>query len=169
MLVDDRDLQDYKLRDLRRQMAFVGQDCSLFDMSVKDNLKYTAPKATDAEIRQSLLLTDIYDFVMSMPHKLDSPVGEDGKILSFGQRQRLSISRAFLSKAPIIIFDEPTSALDAVSEAIVRRSIADMVRVHNRTVIMITHRKSTIKNADVFIMIKNGQITQKFAKKSVKC
>ena len=95
-------------------MAFVGQDCSLFDMSVKDNLKYTAPKATDAEIRQSLLLTDIYDFVMSMPHKLDSPVGEDGKILSFGQRQRLSISRAFLSKAPIIIFDEPTSALDAV-------------------------------------------------------
>ena len=121
-------------------MAFVGQDCSLFDTSVKDNLKYTAPKATDAEIRQfasngHVRLCDVH------AAETRPAVGEDGKILSFGQRQRLSISRAFLSKAPIIIFDEPTSALDSVSEAIVRRSIEDMVKVHNRTVIMITHRK----------------------------
>ena len=99
-----------------------------------------------------------------MPHKLDSAVGEDGKMLSFGQRQRLTISRAFLSKS-IIIFDEPTSALDDVSESdeTVNES---MVRVHNRTVIMITHRDSTIRNADVFIVIKDSQITQKFMKKS---
>ena len=149
---------------VRKQIAFVNQVPAIFDTDILDNLCYPNLKPTEKQIGESLKLTNLDDFVGSVPDGLKTLVGEDGSRLSVGQRQRIAISRAFLSKTPIIILDEPTSALDSESERIVKNSIDLMVRKYHKTVIMIAHRLSTIEDADLVLELSKGKLSSKLSK-----
>jgi subfamily B ATP-binding cassette protein MsbA len=155
---DGIDLRDAKLDSLRRQIALVTQETVLFNDTVRYNITYGRPNATQAELEDAARTAFAHDFISELPEGYDTIIGERGAFLSGGQRQRLAIARAVLSDAPVLIFDEATSALDAESEQLVQRAISNLIR--NRTTIVIAHRLSTIRRADVIVVIEAGRIIE---------
>ena len=155
---DGIDLRDTTLASLRRQIALVTQETVLFNDTVRHNISYGRPDATNEEIEEAARIAFAHEFIEELPHRYDTVVGERGIFLSGGQRQRLAIARAILVNAPVLILDEATSALDAESERLVQRAIANLVR--NRTTIVIAHRLSTIRRADVIVVMEAGRIIE---------
>lgn len=155
---DGVDLRDVKVSSLRRHLALVTQETVLFNDTVRHNIAYGRPEATQAEIEQAAQIAYAHDFIREMPHGYDTIVGERGIFLSGGQRQRLAIARAILVNAPVLILDEATSALDAESERLVQRAIANLVR--DRTTIVIAHRLSTVRRANMIVVMEAGRIIE---------
>lgn len=155
---DDIDIKDATISSLRAQIALVTQETVLFNDTVRHNISYGRPEATDAEIEEAARIAFAHDFIQELPHGYDTVVGERGIFLSGGQRQRLAIARAILVNAPVLVLDEATSALDAESERLVQRAIANLVR--DRTTIVIAHRLSTIRRADAIVVMEAGRIIE---------
>ena len=156
ILVDEQDINEVSLYSLRNKISLVSQDIILFDDSVENNIKYANINATDQEIKKACNLAAADEFINSLPEKYKTIIGENGVRLSGGQKQRLSIARAILKNAPIILLDEATSSLDAESESKVQNAIFNLTK--NKTTLVIAHRLSTIKKADSIIVMKNGSI-----------
>jgi ATP-binding cassette subfamily C protein CydCD len=152
------DLRDYKLDALRRMVALVAQDTYLFNDTLRANIMIARPEASQAELEAAIVHASLSDLVAALPDGLDSPVGERGTSLSGGQRQRVAIARAFLKDAPILILDEATSHLDAVNEQAVRRAL-DLLQAE-RTTIVIAHRLSTVRDADLIVVLDEGRIAE---------
>ncbi len=158
ILIDGQDIADVTKHSLRNGMAYVSQQPYLFEGTIRDNIRYGRPDATDEEIETAARLAYAHDFILAQPQGYDTPVGENGVTLSGGQRQRLSIARALARNAPILLLDEATSALDTESEAAVQKALDQAMS--GRTVIVIAHRLSTIVRADKIIVMQNGQIAE---------
>lgn len=158
VLWDGIDIKDATIASLRRQIALVTQETVLFNDTVRHNISYGRPTATDEEIEDAARIAFAHDFIQELPQGYDTIVGERGIFLSGGQRQRLAIARAILVNAPVLILDEATSALDAESERLVQKAIGNLVR--NRTTIVIAHRLSTIRRADVIVVMEAGRIIE---------
>ena len=158
VLWDEVDLRDASISSLRKQIALVTQETILFNDSVRHNIAYGKPEATDAEVEEAARIAFAHDFIREMPNGYDTIVGERGIFLSGGQRQRLAIARAVLVNAPVLILDEATSALDAESERLVQRAIANLVR--DRTTLVIAHRLSTVRRADLIVVMEGGRIIE---------
>jgi ABC-type multidrug transport system fused ATPase/permease subunit len=156
--IDGVDVADYKLQALRSQIGFVLQDTVLFRGSVRDNIAYGRPGASDEEVRWAAKLANADEFIDKMPHGYDTPVGERGSTLSGGQRQRIGIARAIIRNSPILILDEPTAALDTASEELVVDALDRLMK--GRTAITIAHRLSTIRNSDKIIVLKDGVVAE---------
>lgn len=155
---DDIDIKDATISSLREQIALVTQETVLFNDTVRHNISYGRPEATQAEIEEAARIAFAHDFIQELPLGYDTVVGERGIFLSGGQRQRLAIARAILVNAPVLVLDEATSALDAESERLVQRAIANLVR--DRTTIVIAHRLSTIRRANVIVVMEAGRIIE---------
>jgi len=158
VLIDGTDVKDFTLDGLRSQIGFVLQDTILFYGSIRDNIAYGRPDATQEEIEEAARLADAEEFIVKMPHGYDTLVGERGVTLSGGQRQRIGIARAVVRNSPILILDEPTAALDAESEKIVMQALEKLMV--GRTVIIIAHRLSTIRYADKIIVLNCGVVAE---------
>ena len=157
--VDGQDVRSLTLKSLRSQIGVVQQDVYLFSGSIRDNIAYGKPDATEEEIIEAAKCANIHDFIMELPNQYDTFVGERGARLSGGQKQRISIARVFLKNPPILILDEATSALDNESERWIQHSLEELSK--NRTTITIAHRLSTIKNADEIIVITENGIAER--------
>jgi subfamily B ATP-binding cassette protein MsbA len=155
---DGVNLRDAKVSSLRRQIALVTQETVLFNDTVRYNISYGRPDATDAQIEEAARTAIAHDFIVDLPDGYDTIIGERGLFVSGGQRQRLAIARAVLIDAPVLILDEATSALDAESEKLVQRAIANLIR--NRTTIVIAHRLSTVRRADLIVVMEAGRIIE---------
>ena len=158
VLWDGIDLRDARIASLRRQIALVTQETVLFNDTVRYNIAYGRPDASDEELRDAARTAFAHDFIMDWPSGYDTIIGERGIFLSGGQRQRLAIARAILMNAPVLILDEATSALDAESEQLVQRAIANLVR--DRTTIVIAHRLSTVRRADNIVVMEAGRVIE---------
>jgi len=156
---DGVDLRDATISSLRGQIALVTQETVLFNDTVRHNIAYGKPNATQAEIEEAARVAFAHDFIMELPQKYETIVGERGTFLSGGQRQRLAIARSLLVDAPVLILDEATSALDAESERFVQQAIGNLVR--NRTTVVIAHRLSTIRRATTIVVMEGGRITER--------
>ena len=154
--VDNQNIKKIKLKSLRKHLALVSQDIVLFDDTIRKNIAYANPKATNEEIENACKFAAADEFINKLPLKYDSVVGENGVKLSGGQKQRISIARAIIKNSPIILLDEATSSLDADSEEIVQNAINNLIK--NRTTIVIAHRFSTIHNADKIVVFRDGMI-----------
>ncbi len=149
--IDGTDIKDVTLKSLRDHIGVVQQDVYLFMGTIKDNIKYGKPDATDEEIIEAAKNANAHDFIMSFEKGYDTDIGQRGVKLSGGQKQRLSIARVFLKNPPILIFDEATSALDNESEKVVQDSLEKLAK--NRTTFVIAHRLTTIENAEEILML----------------
>lgn len=149
--IDNIDIRDIKLKSLRQNIGLVQQDVFLFTGTIKENILYGDPRATDEEIIDSAKKASIHDFIKTLPDGYNTYIGEKGVRLSGGQKQRISIARLFLKNPPILILDEATSALDNETEIMIQRSLNDLSR--GRTTLVIAHRLSTIKNADEILVL----------------
>ena len=158
ILLDGHDITSLTLESLRRHIAVVTQDVILFDGTIRDNIIYGTPDATDAEIAHAIEAAALTDFIASLPQGLDTPVGEAGGRLSGGQKQRISIARALLKNAPILILDEATSALDSESEAKIKDALARLME--GRTTFIVAHRLSTIENATTIVAMADGKVQE---------
>jgi subfamily B ATP-binding cassette protein MsbA len=158
VLIDGVDLRDLTLKGLRAQIGFVLQDTVLFRGTVRDNIAYGRPSATDAEIVEAAKLANAHEFIAKMPDGYNTMVGERGLTLSGGQRQRIGIARAVIRNAPILILDEPTAALDTESEKLVIEALERLMK--GRTVLTIAHRLSTIRDAHKIIVLKDGVVAE---------
>jgi ATP-binding cassette subfamily B protein/subfamily B ATP-binding cassette protein MsbA len=156
--LDDRDVRDITKKSLRAQIGIVLQDTLLFSTTVRENIAYGRPDATDEEIIEAARRAEADEFIRQMPEGYASPVGERGGHLSVGQRQRIGIARAFLKNAPILLLDEPTSALDPSTEAAIMKTIRELMR--GRTTLIATHRLATIHNLDQIIVLDHGQMIE---------
>jgi ABC-type multidrug transport system fused ATPase/permease subunit len=158
ILFDGYDVRDLPLHWLRENMALVLQDPFLFPMTVAENIGFGNPDATLAEIEQAARAAQAHEFIAKLPQGYETVLVEAGLSLSGGEKQRISLARAFLKQAPILVLDEPTSALDALTEAKVFEELARLT--HGRTVFIITHRLSAIKHADLIITLKDGEVVE---------
>ncbi|MFN6963329.1 MAG: ABC transporter ATP-binding protein [Pyrinomonadaceae bacterium] len=156
---DDVDLRDARLASLKRQIALVTQETVLFNDTVRYNISYGRPDATDEQIAEAARIAFADDFIDELPHRYETLVGERGIFLSGGQRQRLAIARAVLVNAPVLILDEATSALDAESERLVQKALANLMK--DKTSIVIAHRLSTIRRADLIVVMERGRIVER--------
>jgi subfamily B ATP-binding cassette protein MsbA len=156
--IDGEDVRDVTLTSLRDQIALVTQEPFLFDDTIRANICYARPQATEAEVEQAAKAAAAHEFIMALPNGYDTSVGEAGARLSGGQRQRIAIARAFLKDAPILLLDEATSALDTESEAQVQAALKRLMT--GRTVILIAHRLSTVRGADRICVIDQGRIVE---------
>ena len=156
--IDAQKISDITLESLRRAIAFVPQDTSLFHRSIRENIRYSNLNAKDSEVKQAAKLSQADEFINNLPHGYDTLVGERGVKLSGGQRQRIAITRAFLKNAPILILDEATSSLDSQSEQAIQTSLHTLMR--GRTVIAIAHRLSTLKEMDRIVVLEDGKIVE---------
>jgi len=159
ILVDGVDVRDYALRKLRRSIGIVQQDSFLFSGTIRDNIKYGRPKATDDEVINAARAANAHGFVSALPDGYDSALGERGVNLSGGQRQRLSIARAILKNPRILILDEATSALDSESEAVVQEALQRLMS--GRTCFIIAHRLSTVRHANTILVLEAGRIVER--------
>ena len=157
--IDNIDISDYTLRSLREKIGIVQQDVFLFGGTIKDNILYGRPNATDEEVMEAARKANILDFINSLPNGWNTEIGERGVRLSGGQKQRLSIARLFLKNPPILILDEATSALDNTTEMLIQRSLQELAK--GRTCLIVAHRLSTIKNADEIAVVSKGKIMEK--------
>jgi ATP-binding cassette, subfamily B, bacterial MsbA len=158
VLWDGIDLRDARVASLRRQLALVTQETVLFNDTVRYNISYGRPDAKEEELQSAAMTALAHDFIVELPDGYDTIIGERGIFLSGGQRQRLAIARAVLIDAPVLILDEATSALDAESEQLVQGAIGNLIR--DRTTIVIAHRLSTVRRADLIVVIERGQIIE---------
>ena len=156
--IDAQNIAEVTQASLREQIAYVPQEPLLFHRSVRENIAYSRPDATDAEIEKAAKKAGAYDFIVKLQDGFDTLVGERGVKLSGGQRQRIAIARAILKDAPILVLDEATSALDSESEALIQKSLETLMK--NRTSIVIAHRLSTIAKLDRIIVLENGRIVE---------
>ncbi len=156
--IDDQTLKKVSLSSLRKNLSLVSQDVILFDDTVKNNIAYAKPKASDEEIFKACKFAAAHEFINKLPEGYNTKIGENGIRLSGGQKQRISIARAMLKESPIILLDEATSSLDADSEEIVQNAINNLTK--NKTTLVIAHRLSTIHNADKIFVMKNGRLIE---------
>ena len=156
--IDGQDIAGVTKQSLRNSIAYVSQQPHLFEGSIRDNIRYGRPDATDAEVEAAAKLAQAEDFIRQQPEGWDTLVGENGATLSGGQRQRLSIARAILRDAPILLLDEATSALDNESEAKVQQALDTVMR--GRTTLVIAHRLSTVVNADHIVVLEEGRLIE---------
>jgi len=156
--LDGVDIRDYKLNSLRDQIGYVLQDTVLFRGTIRDNIAYGRPNATQEQIEEAAKLANADEFIAAMPHGYDTLVGERGLTLSGGQRQRIGIARAIIRNSPILILDEPTAALDTESERTVIEALERLMK--GRTVITIAHRLSTIRDADKIVVLKDHVVAE---------
>jgi ATP-binding cassette subfamily B protein len=156
--LDGVDIDDVPLVELRQAIGYVGQDVFLFQGTVRENLAYGRPDATDDELERAARLAEAHDFITELPDGYDTIVGERGQKLSGGQRQRLSIARAILKDPPLLVLDEATSAVDNETEAAIQRSLELVGR--GRTVLVIAHRLSTVRHADRIHVLEQGRVVE---------
>jgi len=163
VLVDGKDVHQYQLKEgLRKNMAIVSQEPTLFDMSVRENILAGTDRTdiTDKELDHIAQMANIFTFIKELPDGYDTRVGDKGGQLSGGQKQRVAIARALIRKPKFLLLDEATSALDSESEKIVQDALDKAIEEGGRTTITIAHRLSTIQNADVIAVVKDGQIVE---------
>lgn len=158
ILWDGTDIRDFRIRDLKRQLALVTQETVLFNDTIRYNISYGKPDATDDDLAHAAQVAYAADFINELPQKFDTIVGERGIFLSGGQRQRIAIARAVLVDAPVLILDEATSALDAESEQLVQKALTNLMQ--NKTSIVIAHRLSTVRKADKIVVMEKGRIIE---------
>jgi ATP-binding cassette, subfamily B, bacterial len=158
LTLDGRDIRDITKKSLRHQIAIVLQDTLLFSTTVRENIAYGRPDATDEEIRQAAQRAQADEFISKLPDGYESQVGERGGHLSVGQRQRIGMARAFLKNARILLLDEPTSALDPTTESAIMDTIKELMR--GRTTIIITHRIATIHGVDQILVLEDGRVVE---------
>jgi subfamily B ATP-binding cassette protein MsbA len=159
ILLDGRDIREYRLADLRRQLSLVSQDVVLFDDSIANNIAYGALAGRSrADIERAADAAYVAEFAAELPDGLDSRVGERGMLLSGGQRQRIAIARALLKDAPVLILDEATSSLDSESERRIQDALKHLMR--GRTTLIIAHRLSTVENADRIVVLREGKVVE---------
>jgi ATP-binding cassette, subfamily B, bacterial MsbA len=158
VLIDGFDVREYSLIDLRRQIGYVGQDVTLFDDTIRNNIAFGLENVSPQRIEAAAQAAHVLEFTREFPQGLDSPVGDRGNLLSGGQRQRVAIARALLKDAPILILDEATSALDSESERHIQDALAALVR--GRTTLVIAHRLSTVEQADRIVVLDQGRIAE---------
>lgn len=156
--IDDVDIREYTVADLRREIAIVTQDPILFNETVRDNIAYGNPKAAEADIIEAAKAAYAHEFILRFPDGYDTIIGELGGRLSGGERQRLCIARALLKNAPILILDEATSSLDTEAEALVQKALENLMK--GRTTFVIAHRLSTIAKADHIVVVVDGRIVE---------
>jgi ATP-binding cassette subfamily B protein len=156
--IDDTDIRLASFRSLRDRISFVGQDTFLFSASVKDNIRFGSPGASDDQVVEACKAANAHEFIERLDQGYDTQVGENGAFLSGGQKQRLAIARAILRNAPILLLDEATSALDSRSEALVQEAIQHLTR--GRTTVVIAHRLSTVLGADKICVIESGRLAE---------
>ncbi len=156
--IDGIDIRKYRQKDLRARIGIVQQSAFLFDASIRENILFGRPGASEEEVLEAAREANALDFISTLPEGLDTQTGERGVKLSGGQRQRISIARVFLKNPPILIFDEATSALDNESEELVRQSMETLCK--GRTAIIIAHRLSTVKHVDLIYCLKNGRLIE---------
>jgi ABC-type multidrug transport system fused ATPase/permease subunit len=156
--IDGLDVREVTLPSLRRQVSVVSQEPLLFASSVRDNIRYGRLSATDEEVEAAARAAHAHEFVSALPEGYETSVGERGVKLSVGQQQRISIARAFLKDAPILLLDEPTSALDANTEADFLDSLEALME--GRTVVIVAHRLSTIRTADRIYVLDRGRVVE---------
>jgi ATP-binding cassette subfamily B protein/subfamily B ATP-binding cassette protein MsbA len=159
--IDGTDVREYTLRSLRNQIGMVLQPPLIFPLSVRDNIAYGRPGATDGEIERAARLARIHDRIMMLEGGYEANLGEGGAALSEGEKQRITIARALLRDAPILILDEPTSALDVETEALVMAGIEELM--HGRTTFIIAHRLSTVRRSDRIVVLRDGGIAEQGA------
>ena len=158
VMLDGRDVREITKKSLRAQIAIVLQDTLLFSTTVRENIAYGRPDATEEEIIEAARRAQADEFIRQLPQGYSSLIGERGGHLSVGQRQRIGIARAFLKNAPILLLDEPTSALDPSTEAAIMETIKELMR--GRTTLIATHRLATIHNLDQIIVLDHGRIIE---------
>jgi ABC-type multidrug transport system fused ATPase/permease subunit len=158
VLVDGKDVRHYTVKALRQSVSLVAQDALLFSASVRDNLLYARPDASDEMLWQALELANLRDFVEQLPDGLDSVIGERGVKISGGQRQRLALARAFLKDSKIVILDEPTSAVDSESENLIHEAMERLME--GRTVFLIAHRLRSAISADLIVVLDDGRVVE---------
>jgi ATP-binding cassette subfamily B protein len=156
--VDGHDVRSVTQSSLRRSIGIIQQDVFMFADTIRENIRYGRPDATDAEVEEAARRAEIHDEIMAMPDGYDTYIGERGVMLSGGQKQRVSIARVFLKNPPILILDEATSALDSVTEQRIQASLEELSR--GRTCIVIAHRLSTIRNADRIAVVEGEGIVE---------
>ena len=152
------DIREFQLNSLRRQIATVLQPPLVFPITIRENIAYGRPKATPEEIATAARMAGIDDFIARLPHGYDTTVGEQGVTLSEGEKQRLTIARAILLNAPILILDEPTSSVDSETEALIMEGLQQLMA--RRTTFIIAHRLSTVRRADLIVVLREGQIVE---------
>ena len=155
---DDEPVSAFNINSIRSQISYVAQEPFLFNASIAENLRYMRPDASQADLEEAAELAHASEFIEALPQKFNTIMGDAGENLSGGQRQRLALARAFLSKASILVLDEPTSALDYESEHAIKSSIEKLIEKRGVTVIVIAHRLSTVRNADLVIHMDEGRI-----------
>jgi subfamily B ATP-binding cassette protein MsbA len=158
VLIDGVDVRDFELHGLREKFGFVLQDTVLFRGTVRENIAYGRPAATDEQVARAARLANAEEFIERMPHGYETLIGERGLTLSGGQRQRLGIARAIIRNGPVLILDEPTAALDQEAEEHVMEALERLIQ--GRTVIMIAHRLATLRRADKVIVLKDGLVAE---------
>ena len=159
LTIDGTDVSKITMESLRKNIGIVQQDVYLFNASIRENILYGRPGASEEEIIEAAKRASIHEFVMSLENGYDTVIGERGVKLSGGQKQRLSIARVFLKNPPILILDEATSALDNTTEILIQRALDELCR--GRTTIVVAHRLSTIKNAHQIAVVSDGRIIEK--------
>jgi len=159
VMVDDQDLRHVLLASYRQQLGLVFQDDFLFDGSIRENLRFARPSASDAEIDDAAEKAYVTEFSDRFPDGLETIIGERGVKLSGGQRQRVTIARALLANPRLLLLDEATSSLDTESEALIQKSLDDLLR--DRTTLVIAHRLTTIQRADLILVLEGGQIVER--------
>jgi ABC-type multidrug transport system fused ATPase/permease subunit len=158
IVFDDLDAMDIPLSQLRQQMAIVPQDVMLFGGTIRENIAYGMPDATDEQIKDAAINANAHEFISNFPEGYQTVVGERGIKLSGGQRQRIAIARAILKDPVILILDEATSSLDSASESLVQEALENLMK--NRTSFVIAHRLSTVRNADRIYVLDKGMVTE---------
>jgi ATP-binding cassette subfamily B protein len=158
VLIDGQDLRTYTLASLRQQISIVLQDSVLFAATVRDNIAYGSPTATEADIIQAAKLANAHDFILNLPAGYDTVLGERGATLSGGQRQRIAIARAAIRNAPLVILDEPTTGLDNESEHLVTEALHRLTA--GRTTFWISHNLQTVRHADQILYLEGGRLLE---------
>ncbi len=158
VLLDDNDIKKLTLKSLREQISIVLQEPLLFSGTIAENIRYGRLEATQEEIVEAAKAANAHDFIMRLPAKYDTPLGERGAAISGGERQRISVARAFLKNAPILVLDEPTSSVDSKTEAVILEALDRLMA--GRTTFMIAHRLSTLHRADLVLVLNQGRIVE---------
>ena len=157
--IDGIDIRKLTMDSVRKSIGIVQQDVFLFSGTVRENILYGRPDATDEEVQDAAKKANIHDYIMTLPDGYESEIGERGVKLSGGQKQRLSIARVFLKDPAILILDEATSALDNTTEVLIQQSLDELCK--GRTTLVVAHRLSTIRNADEIAVVLGGRITER--------
>jgi ATP-binding cassette subfamily B protein len=165
IMIDNQDIRAVTQDSLRENIAFIPQEPTMFNRSLRENIEYGKPGASMTMIRKASRQASADEFIMETEKKYDSMVGDRGIKLSGGQRQRIAIARAFLKNAPILVLDEATSALDSETEVAIQKSFDDLAR--GRTTMVIAHRLSTLRNMDRIVVLKDGGIIEQGTHKSL--